>query len=159
VTSKFGVRAFSESLRYELDDCPDVHVATFLPQAVDTPIFDHAANYAGRSVRPIPPLVDVDEVAEGILACARSPKREVTYGRAGKALEILFAVSPRLYGRVAPAMFVDGSFAGDADEGPGNLREPAPGPQEGGWKDRRRGMLIRAFGGALRGLARGAVNR
>ncbi len=36
VTSKFAVRAFSECLRYEVEDCPDVHVATMLPQAVDT---------------------------------------------------------------------------------------------------------------------------
>ncbi len=38
VTSKFAVRAFSECLRCEVEDCPDVHVATMLPQAVDTPI-------------------------------------------------------------------------------------------------------------------------
>jgi NADP-dependent 3-hydroxy acid dehydrogenase YdfG len=48
VTSKFAVRAFSECLRQELRDLPEVDVATMLPQAVDTPIFEHAANYSGR---------------------------------------------------------------------------------------------------------------
>jgi len=56
VTSKFAVRAFGECLRQELRDEPNIDVATMLPQAVDTPIFDRAANYAGRATRPIPPI-------------------------------------------------------------------------------------------------------
>jgi NAD(P)-dependent dehydrogenase (short-subunit alcohol dehydrogenase family) len=99
VTSKFAVRAFSECLRQELRHLPHVDVATMLPQAVDTPIFARGANLAGRAVRPVPPVKDPDEVAAGIVACARHPKREVTYGRAGKALELLQALAPGLHGR------------------------------------------------------------
>jgi NAD(P)-dependent dehydrogenase (short-subunit alcohol dehydrogenase family) len=73
VTSKLAVRALSETLRFELRDCPDVHVATVLPQAVDTPIFDHAANDAGRMVRPIPLLEDPETVAEGICSAPYHP--------------------------------------------------------------------------------------
>jgi NAD(P)-dependent dehydrogenase (short-subunit alcohol dehydrogenase family) len=156
VTSKYGVRAFSECLRFELEDCPDVHVTTILPQAVDTPIFDNAANYTGREVRPIPPLFDPEDVAEGILRCARSPQREVTYGRSGRALEMLYAFLPALYGRLTPPMFIDGSFgAYIAGARPGNLFEPNPGPVVGGWKDERREVLARALLGAARGAARG----
>jgi short-subunit dehydrogenase len=54
VTSKFAVRAFSECLRHELRDLPGIDVATILPQAVDTPIFGHAANYAGARCGPSP---------------------------------------------------------------------------------------------------------
>ena len=68
-----GPRAFSECLRQELRDLPDVDVATMLPQAVDRPIFGNAANYSGRAVRPVPPMVDPTEVAEGIVKCARDP--------------------------------------------------------------------------------------
>ncbi|MEA2323466.1 MAG: hypothetical protein QOD81_3316 [Solirubrobacteraceae bacterium] len=54
VASKFAVRAFSECLRHELRDRPGIDVATILPQAVDTPIFGHAANYAGARCGPSP---------------------------------------------------------------------------------------------------------
>jgi NAD(P)-dependent dehydrogenase (short-subunit alcohol dehydrogenase family) len=156
VTAKFAVRAFSECLRFELADCPDVHVATMLPQAVDTPIFDHAANYTGRAVRPIPPLIDADTVAEGIVRCAASPKDEVTYGRSGRALELVRALAPSLYRRVAAGMFTDGTFSA-AEQVPnsGNLFEPTGGRVSGGWRRERRDELLDALKGTIRGLARG----
>src|SRR4051812_22003169 len=58
VTSKFAVRAFSECLRQELRHDSGIDVATMLPQAVDTPIFGRGANFAGRGIRPVPPIVD-----------------------------------------------------------------------------------------------------
>lgn len=58
VASKFAIRAFSECLRQELRSEPDIDVAVMLPQSVDTPIFARSGNYAGRAVRPIPPIVD-----------------------------------------------------------------------------------------------------
>lgn len=146
VTSKHAVRAFSECLRFELQDAPDIHITSILPQAVDTPIFDNAANYRGQRVRPLPPLLDAEHVAEGIVRCAESPRPEVTFGRAGRALEVLYALAPRLFGQLTPSAFAEGSFASDAAEiGPGNLWKPTPGPIVGGWKDDRRGVLIRAF--------------
>jgi NAD(P)-dependent dehydrogenase (short-subunit alcohol dehydrogenase family) len=84
VASKHAVRAFSECLREELRHERDIEVATMLPQAADTPIFAHAGNYTGRQVCPIPPLVTAKAVAGGILAWAREPKRDVTFGRAGR---------------------------------------------------------------------------
>jgi NAD(P)-dependent dehydrogenase (short-subunit alcohol dehydrogenase family) len=101
VASKFAVRAFGECLRQELRNAPDVDVATILPQAVDTPIFARAANYSGRSVRPIPPLVNPEEVADGIVLCAQSPKREVTYARMGRLLEVAHSLLPGLYKPIA----------------------------------------------------------
>ena len=65
-----------------------------LPQAADTPIFEHAGNYAGRDLRPIPPLVTAEQVAAGILACARDPKREVTFGRSGQLVEVVHVAAP-----------------------------------------------------------------
>jgi len=152
VVSKNAVRAFSECLHGELVDEPDIHVTTLVPQAVDTPIFDHAANRSGRSVRPIPPIVSADEVAAGIEACAESPKREVNYGRAGRVLEILYALTPRLYRRVAHPAFVAGTF-GPAEVPPssGNLRQPSdPHRVDGGWRRDRRPTLRRAFAAAAR---------
>jgi NAD(P)-dependent dehydrogenase (short-subunit alcohol dehydrogenase family) len=162
VASKFAVRALGECLRQELRDVPDVDVATILPQAVDTPIFVRAANYSGRSVRPIPPLVDPEDVAEGIVLCAQSPRREVTYGRMGRLVAVAHSFLPALYNRLLPPAFEAGNYGNervDAKEG-GVLRgESAPHGQKGGWKTDRRGELRRALLATLRGSARGLSGR
>jgi NAD(P)-dependent dehydrogenase (short-subunit alcohol dehydrogenase family) len=162
VTSKFAVRAFSDCLREELADAPGIDVVTILPQAVDTPIFEQAANYSGRRVRPIPPLVDPEEVAQGIVSCARSPRREVTYSRAGRLLQVVHATAPRLYDRVVAPGIASGSFASDpAEPSPGNLLSPRPASErvDGGWRRSRRRELAAALAatmaGGLRALLRG----
>jgi NAD(P)-dependent dehydrogenase (short-subunit alcohol dehydrogenase family) len=161
VTSKFAVRAFSECLRQELADEPRIHVTTLLPQAVDTPIFDNAANYSGRRPRPIPPLLSPEEVADGILRCARDPKREVTYRYLGRAVESLHSLWPRLYARVVPPAFSAGNYAEHpAPDSPGNVLAALGAHRvDGGWRRDRRRELLRAglaaaragFGGLLRG--------
>jgi NAD(P)-dependent dehydrogenase (short-subunit alcohol dehydrogenase family) len=161
VVSKHAVRALSECLSGELAGEPEIHVATVVPQAVDTPIFEHAANYAGVQVRPIPPMIDPEEVARGIEACAENPKREVSYGQAGKALEVLFALAPGLYRRVAHPAFVAGTWGGvEADPAPGNvLASTGPHAVEGAWRARRRPTLRRAFAAAAAGAAAGLLGR
>jgi short-subunit dehydrogenase len=158
IVSKNAVRAFSECLSGELAGETDIHVATMVPQAVDTPIFEHSGNYSGHQLRPIPPILDVEEVARGIEACAESPKREVNYGQAGRALEILYAVAPNLYRRVAHRAFVLGTMRdSDASPSPGNvLAATGPHRAEGGWQRRRpllRRALLAATVGAVTGLA------
>ena len=160
VISKHAVRAFSECLQGELAGEPEIHVAVVVPEAVDTPIFEHAGNYTGRQVRPIPPVLDPEEVAAGIEACAEDPKREVSYGRAGRALEVLRAAAPPLYRWVADPAFVRGTRGQlPADPAPGNvLAATEPHRVEGGWRTRRRGALRLAFlaaaGGAVSGILR-----
>ncbi|HET6548835.1 MAG TPA: SDR family NAD(P)-dependent oxidoreductase, partial [Solirubrobacter sp.] len=162
VTSKFAVRAFSQCLRQELLDAPRIEVATILPSPVDTPIFSLAANYAGRATRPIPPVSDPQRIARGIVACARSPKREVTYGPLGRVLELLHSFAPPLYLRIAPSAFMAGNFAGrETPPTPGNVLEPRPDAAaiDGGWRRHHRrelaDALLAAAGGALKGLLRG----
>jgi short-subunit dehydrogenase len=147
VASKTAIRAFSDCLRGELQHLPDVHVTTVGPQAVDTPIFDNAADYSGRRVRAIPPVLSPELVAEGIEACAESPRREVSYGRAGRLLEVIYAVAPPLYRRFAHPAFVAGTFGtGRRRPGPGNVLKPVGVHAiEGGWRRARRGTLRRAF--------------
>jgi NAD(P)-dependent dehydrogenase (short-subunit alcohol dehydrogenase family) len=158
VISKHAVRAFSECLQGELASEPEIHVATVVPEAVDTPIFEHAGNYTGRQVRPIPPVLDPDEVAAGIEACAADPLREVSYGRAGRVLEVMHAAAPPVYRKLAHPAFVQGTWGQlPADPAPGNvLAGTDPHQVEGGWRTRRRGALRRAFfaaaGGALSGI-------
>ena len=157
--SKHAVRVLSEALRGELDGADDIHVTTIAPEALDTPIFDHGANYSGHELRPVPPVLSPEKFAETIEVCAESPRREVSYGRAGRALEVLYAVAPPLYRRLAHRAFVRGTFpAAPAPPTAGNVRASAgPYAIEGGWRLHRRPTLRRALLaatlGALAGLA------
>jgi len=160
VVSKHAVRALTECLQAELADEPEIYVTALMPQAVDTPIFEHAGNYTGRQVRPIPPVLDPEKVAAGIEACAEDPQLQVSYGLLGRALELLHAAAPPLYRRVAHPAFVDGTWGQvAADPADGNvLRSTGPHRAGGGWRTGRRPALRRAFlaaaGGGIAGVLR-----
>ena len=53
-SSKHAVRAFTESVRDETRHL-GISVTTVYPPAIDTPLFQHAANYSGRAVRALRP--------------------------------------------------------------------------------------------------------
>ena len=125
VTSKFAIRAFSECLREELRDAPDIHVITILPQAVDTPIFRRAANFSGRGVRCLPLSREPQDIAERIVACAQDPKREVTDRRFGRLLEAARALSPALWEKLSPTLFKRMALTPtSAETTDGNLFQP-----------------------------------
>ncbi|HWC08848.1 MAG TPA: SDR family NAD(P)-dependent oxidoreductase [Solirubrobacterales bacterium] len=161
VVSKSAVRALAECLRGELAGEPGLHVTTMAPQAVDTPIFEHGGNFSGRAVRPVPPLLSPEEIAAGIEACAENPKREVNYGRSGRMLEVLYALAPALYRRLAHGAFVRGTFAArPAAPSAGNvLRPTAPHAVDGGWRRRRPNSLKRAIGASVKGALAGNGRR
>jgi NAD(P)-dependent dehydrogenase (short-subunit alcohol dehydrogenase family) len=157
IVSKNAVRAFSECLRGELAGKDGVYITTLVPEAVDTPIFDHAANYSGHRIRPIPPVISPEEVAEGIEACAEDPKEEVNYGRAGRVLEILYALAPGIYRRLAHGAFVRGTLSPRliAPSSGNVLTSNGPHTIEGFWRRRRGATLRRAMAAALAGSALG----
>jgi NAD(P)-dependent dehydrogenase (short-subunit alcohol dehydrogenase family) len=151
VVSKNAVRALSECISGELADEEEIDVVTIVPEAVDTPIFEHAGNYTGYHVRPIPPVIAAEEVAAGILACAERPRREVTFGRAGRLLEALYSFAPTLYRRFAHGAFVRGTLSRlPREPTSGNVLAPSdPHQVEGGWRGPRRPALRRALLAAL----------
>src|SRR4029450_1276517 len=100
VSSKFAVRGFSEALRQELADLPDVHVCTVSPSPIDTPIFASAANYSGRAVKAPPPTYPPQQVASAILASALHPKRERIVGGAGRLATVGELGGPPPVGRM-----------------------------------------------------------
>ena len=104
VSSKFAVRGFSEALRQELADLPDVHVCTVSPSPIDTPIFASAANYSGRAVKAPPPTYPPEQVASAILTSALYPKRERIVGGAGRLVTVAEAVAPRRFEGVNPSL-------------------------------------------------------
>ncbi|UKO98221.1 SDR family oxidoreductase [Nostoc sp. UHCC 0870] len=82
--SKYAIRGLSDSLRMELylDHAPDIHVCTVLPGSIDTPIFQHAANYTGRQTKAMTPVYSAREVAEAIAGLVERPQREIVVGQA-----------------------------------------------------------------------------
>jgi short-subunit dehydrogenase len=149
VISKFGVRALGESLRQELilDGANDIHVCTVLPASIDTPFFQHAANYTGRAAKALNPVYDAEKVAKTMVRCARRPRREVVVGNAGRLLALQRTLSLGLYERLS-ARVIDRDHFQDlaAPPGAGSLFDPMPEGTgvSGGWKSDVRSPLGRA---------------
>jgi NAD(P)-dependent dehydrogenase (short-subunit alcohol dehydrogenase family) len=99
VASKWAVRGFSASLRQEMRGVVDV--CTILPAAIDTPLFQHAANYMGLKMKALNPTYDPEQVAAAMVRCAeRGGPREVIVGTAGKLLALQYTLAPGLSERI-----------------------------------------------------------
>lgn len=155
--SKHAVRALGTSLRQELrlEGVKDVHVCTVLPATIDTPFFQHAANYTGRKVVAMPPVYSPERVARVIVDLVRAPRREVVAGPMGRFMVVQARLAPGLAERVMGRQ-VDRTHLSRKESVPvnqGGLHVPAPGPgaAHGGWGGRRRTALRRL--GAAAALA------
>lgn len=95
--SKHAVKGFTDALRMELEqEGAPISVTLVKPTSIDTPYFEHAANYMDREPAPPPPVYAADEVAHVILRCAEKRVRDVTVGGGGRAITLLASVSPRV---------------------------------------------------------------
>lgn len=93
--SKFGIRGMSEALRTELLDSPGIHVCSVYPAFVDTPGFQHGANYSGKVLKPAPPVFAPQRVADTLVALAQRPRPSVMVGWSAGTLRLLQTVAPR----------------------------------------------------------------
>ncbi|HEV2072657.1 MAG TPA: SDR family oxidoreductase, partial [Thermomicrobiales bacterium] len=138
--SKHAVRALGMSLRQELvlDKQKNVHVSTVLPATIDTPFFQHAANYTGRTPKAMPPVYPPENVARMIVEMAQHPKREVYVGNIGRLMNMQMKFMPAMTER-ASATMVDREHLADtpSPSTTGNLYAPMPALNDvrGGWKD------------------------
>jgi NAD(P)-dependent dehydrogenase (short-subunit alcohol dehydrogenase family) len=125
VVSKYAVRGLSEALRQELLDHPGIHVCALLPSAIDTPFFQHAANYSGRRIRALPPTYPPEMVADTVLRLILRPRPEVIVGAAGKAMAFQQSIAPRLSTLVTGRLGHRGTMTDEpAPRSPGSLFEP-----------------------------------
>lgn len=156
VTSKWGIRGLSECLRMELADAPRISVTTVLPASIDTPLFQKAANYTGRPIKPMKPVYPPEQVAATIVRNAVLPCREVFVGNAGRMLALLRTLVPPLGEKLMERNVKTDHFAEGlpVEATRGNLFD-AKGPSEvrGGWVEREHG----ARGQAMKGVAVGAL--
>ena len=112
--SKYGVAGFTEALRDELAVRSSMEVCGVYPGYVDTPTNLHSANHTGRTLRPVPPVLDPEDVAEGIVGLALrgeggfsasrppSPPREARAGARARAGPCRSTRRRRPRGRVGP---------------------------------------------------------
>lgn len=76
-----GGRALGEALRQGLVGT-GVQVVTVYPESVDTPLFQHAANYTGKGIRAMPPILSPERVARAIVHAIEVPRGEIAVGGA-----------------------------------------------------------------------------
>ena len=139
VASKHAVHALGESLRQELTlaGTKNIHVVNVLPAVIDTPLFQHAANYTGRRPRTFPPVYPAKNVANAIVRSATHPKRDVYVGNAGRLLNMQMKFMPAAVERAAATMVDKGHLEDTPTPSTsGNLFEPMLEGAEvsGGWK-------------------------
>ncbi len=145
VTTKHAIRGWAECLRQELIDEPDIHVCTVLPPSVDTPLFQQAANYSGRTPKPMSPVYPVEAVAGAIVRLAERPQREVFVGAIGRMMTLQHALAPGLTERMMARKVEQDHFEDvPAEASAGNLFEPMPqwAAPSGNWLPPRSGGLL-----------------
>ncbi len=106
----------------------------------------HTGNYTDRAVKPVPPVLDPNQVAKKIVRNAQHPRKETTVGPTGYLLTWAHAATPKLYDLLVPYIFGWGAFRSEpAEQGPGNVFEPMPEWNQvtGGWRGERKPLLRR----------------
>jgi short-subunit dehydrogenase len=166
--SKFAIIGLSQSLRMELRDAPDIHVCTVLPAAIDTPLFQQAANFTGRAVKPIPPIYRPAKVADALIDLVRHPRREIIVGAAAKMGLLMNTMAPALTEQIFAKQVEQRHFDDrPAPHSEGNLFKPMGYEStSGGWRsaavDRRfsnQALLSAAALGTALGLLIAWVSR
>ncbi len=94
--SKFGLRGFSAALKAELSDWPAIHICDIFPAFLDTPGIQHAANYTGKYLKPVPPVYDPQRVALAVVRLAEKPQAEVMVGSLSTFLRLAYGLFPAL---------------------------------------------------------------
>jgi short-subunit dehydrogenase len=136
VATKFAIRGLTASLRQEARNRPHLHICAVLPWAIDTPIYQKAANVFGRKPRSIFPVYASERVAEAIVGLMDRPRAELVVGSVGHLYKIASQIVPlfleRLIGRVAPGLQFQEQPTPSTD---GNVFAAAePHSCDGGWK-------------------------
>ena len=147
VASKHAIRGFGMSLRQELwlEGYRNVHVCTVMPATIDTPLFQHAANYSRRAVDAMPPVYEAQRVARTILRLAKKPRREVFVGHSGRFFNAQHQLAPAFTERFMALLSDHFQLSRKKRATPtaGNLFEPMPEGREvsGQWMWENRRLL------------------
>ena len=140
-SAKGGVLSLGRLLNEELrlDEKEHIKVATVMPWAVDTPWWEHAANYSGGTPR-MAAMDDPAKVVEAIVEICIDPKEELAVGWKAKASHATHRISPDLGERFSASVAHKWQME-DAPPAPAttaSLYEPMPSGRrvEGGVRER-----------------------
>jgi NAD(P)-dependent dehydrogenase (short-subunit alcohol dehydrogenase family) len=90
--AKHALRGFLNTLRIELRAAGiPVEVSMVHPGAVDSPLWEHVSTRIGRLPRLPPDHYSSEAIADALVTCAISGRKEFTVGGQGRALEIFYA--------------------------------------------------------------------
>jgi short-subunit dehydrogenase len=131
-------RALNEELRLSGDS--SIKVATVLPWAADTPIWDHAANYSGRALH-FAPLDDPRDVVQAIVWVSLYPREELPVGWRARGVRLSHRIFPGFSKRLAANIYQSQlERAPSAPPTSGALHEPMArtGTVDGGLRERMR---------------------
>ncbi len=165
--SKAAERVLGVSLRQELQlaGASGISVCTVLPAGIDTPFYQHAANYTGRQPKALPPVYAPERVAGAIVSLVRKPRREVVVGPMGRTILLQYKLAPGIAERLM-AVQVDRTLfyrRRTAPDSQGNLFDAAPGTGSvaGGFHGKQLTAVRRLASAALltAGLVRAARRR
>jgi short-subunit dehydrogenase len=102
--SKHAVKAFTESLRMELEkDKAPISLTLIKPAGIDTPFTDHAKNYMAHEPNLPPPIYAPELVARTILHAAQTPERDLFVGGRARVMSVAAGLVPRPLDRLMRA--------------------------------------------------------
>jgi short-subunit dehydrogenase len=127
VASKTAIVGLDAALRQELRaaGATDIHVCTVLPGAADTTFFEHAGNYTGHRLDPVP-LDAPEPVIEAIAGALDTPRDEIVVGTGTSTAIWAEQLAPALT-EMANALMTSATqfdHAHDAPPTSGNLHAP-----------------------------------
>lgn len=171
--SKFAIRGMSTALQQELSEYSDIHVCTVLPGTIDTPLFQHAANYMGQEVQAPGPATDAEDVATAIVKLSKHPKNEISVGKISKIpIFLTKTFVPKEFNKQYRKLVYKSHFTKEPSyPTKGNLYDPMKeyASISGGWQHEKPEVKTRKFAlaGALAAgtaisaafLARGAMKK
>lgn len=170
MAAKWAVTGLCEAVRPELLGT-GVHLCTVLPGAVDTPIHRSAATVLRRRLRPLPPVVTPESVADAVVAVLDRPRPRTVVGKAQLPAVWLQRAAPGVadrllrWGQDVVAGAHGGTASRPSSEGPavlvdeGNLATPGDHATRDGWVARDRSVAAGAFGLAAAALVTAARRR
>lgn len=145
-TSKAAIRGMSLCLQQEYAEEENIHICTVLPATIDTPLFNSSANYMGREIKAMEPIVDAQEVADEIVKLVDHPKPEVIVGGMGIQATLMKQFTPDLFAKMYNKQVKSKHFKeSQAAPSKGNLYEPNHklASIDGGWLNGQESKAIR----------------
>jgi NAD(P)-dependent dehydrogenase (short-subunit alcohol dehydrogenase family) len=140
--TKHAIKAFTDSLRMELEDeGVPISITLLKPGSIDTPLFEKSKTLLGVEPQPIPPVYTPDVVAHAILDAAQHPMRDLIVGGMGKVVSLGEKLSPRLTDKYMERSTFEAQMT-DVPAGadrPTNLYEPVE--HDGGARGHFRGRV------------------